>query len=94
MAKAVEFDPESAHLGRAAVGMTHARNVNDALRTRLVSKNARRRLGSRPKKENATQRLRASGATEVAVSLAEAVSARQNDSSDRGENDGRSHSKQ
>ena len=77
VAKAVEFDPESVCISVVPPsGMTHARNINDALRTRLVS--VKTLVGiwdPNLKKENATQRLRASGATEVAVSLAEAVSA-------------------
>jgi predicted PurR-regulated permease PerM/methylmalonyl-CoA mutase cobalamin-binding subunit len=77
VAKAVEFDPESVCISVVPPsGLTHARNVNDALRTRLVS--VKTLVGVWDpglKKENATQRLRASGATEVAVSLAEALSA-------------------
>ena len=77
MAKAVEFDPESVCISVVPPsGLTHARNVNDALRSRLVSVKTLVGIWDPGlKKENATQRLRASGATEVAVSLAEAVSA-------------------
>jgi len=76
VAKAVEFDPESVCISVVPPsGMTLARNVNDALRSGLV--NVKTLVGiwdPSLKKENASRRLRASGATEVAVSLAEAVS--------------------
>jgi predicted PurR-regulated permease PerM/methylmalonyl-CoA mutase cobalamin-binding subunit len=76
IAKAVEFNPESVCISVVPPsGMALARNINDALRSRLVS--VKTLVGiwdPSVKKENATQRLRASGATEVAVSLAEAVS--------------------
>ena len=77
IAKAVEFDPESVCISVVPPsGMTLARNVNDALRNRLVSVKTLVGIWDPSlKRENATQRLRASGATEVAVSMAEAMSA-------------------
>jgi predicted PurR-regulated permease PerM/methylmalonyl-CoA mutase cobalamin-binding subunit len=77
IAKSVEFDPESVCISVVPPsGMTLARNVNDALRSHLVSVKTLVGIWDPSlKKENATQRLHASGATEVAVSLAEAVSA-------------------
>jgi predicted PurR-regulated permease PerM/methylmalonyl-CoA mutase cobalamin-binding subunit len=77
IAKAVEFDPESVCISVVPPSrVSLARNVNDALRSRLVS--VKTLVGiwdPSVKKENVIQRLRGSGATEVAVSLSEAVSA-------------------
>jgi predicted PurR-regulated permease PerM/methylmalonyl-CoA mutase cobalamin-binding subunit len=76
IAKSVEFDPESVCISVVPPsGIPLARNVNDALRSRLVSVKTLVGIWDPSlKKENAIRRLHISGATEVAVSLTEAVS--------------------
>jgi predicted PurR-regulated permease PerM/methylmalonyl-CoA mutase cobalamin-binding subunit len=77
VAKAVEFSPESVCISALVPSnISQARNVSDALRSQLVS--VKTLVGiwdPNLNKENIVQRLRAAGVTEVAVSLADAVSA-------------------
>jgi hypothetical protein len=82
------------HLGRTAVRADHARNVNDALRTRLVS--VKTLVGvwdpglKKGERNSAAPRFRRHRS--CSFTRRGCVCSRQNDSSDRGENDGRSDS--